>query len=119
MAGKLVARCEGLNTSYSIVFHMPVTTLRLSEEEVRRIDRIAKREGVDRSVLLRRAISGGLREILMSDAIERYRRGGCSAWRAASDADLGLWEFLDELARRGVPFRTDERHLETLIEELE
>ncbi len=97
---------------------MPVTTLRLSDEEVRRIDRIAKLEGVDRSVLLRRAISGGLREILMTAAIDRYRRGECSAWRAASDAGVGLWKFLDELARRGVPFRTDERHLEGLIEEL-
>ncbi len=97
---------------------MRVTTLRLSDEEIRRIDRIARRQGVDRAVLLRRAISGGLREILISDAVDRYRRGECSAWRAASDADIGLWEFLDELARRGVPFRTDERHLEDLIEEL-
>ncbi len=97
---------------------MPVTTLRLSAEEIRRLDRVAKREGVDRSALLRRAIAGGLREILMSEAMERYRRGECSAWRAASDAGVGLWEFLDELARRGVPFRTDERHLEGLIEEL-
>lgn len=98
---------------------MPVTTLRLTEDELRRIDRIAKRQGVDRAVLLRRAISGGLREILLSDAILRVQRGECSTWRAASDAGIGLWEFLEELGRRGVPFRTDERHLELLIEELE
>ncbi len=97
---------------------MPVTTLRLSDEELRRIDRVAKQQGVDRAVLLRRAIAEGVREILMSDAITRYQRGECSAWRAASDAGVGLWEFLDELLRRGVPFRTDERHLEGLIEEL-
>jgi len=80
---------------------MPVTTLRLSDEELRRIDRVAKQQGVDRAVLLRRAIAEGLREILMSDAITRYQRGECSAWRAASDGGLGLWEFLDELLRRG------------------
>ncbi len=97
---------------------MPVTTLRLSDEELRRIDRVAEQQGVDRAVLLRRAISEGVREILLSDAIARYQRGECSAWRAASDAGVGLWEFLDELQRRGVPFRTDERHLEGLIEEL-
>lgn len=97
---------------------MPVTTLRLSDEELRRIDRIAKRQGVDRAVLLRRAIAGGVREILLSDAIARYQRGECSAWRAASDAGVGLWEFLDEIQRRGVPFRTDEGHLEGLLEEL-
>ncbi len=97
---------------------MPVTTLRLSDDELRRIDRIARQQGVDRAVLLRRAIAGGVREILLSDAIGRYQRGECSAWRAASDAGVGLWEFLDELQRRGVPFRTDEGHLEGLIEEL-
>ena len=98
---------------------MPVTTLRLSEDELRRITRIAREQGVDRAVLLRRAIAGGLRQILLSDAIARFQRGECSAWRAASDAGVGLWEFLDELQRRGVPFRTDERHLESLIEGLE
>lgn len=96
---------------------MPVTTLRLSEEELRRIDRLARQQGVDRATLLRRAISGGLREVLLSWAISRYQGGECSAWAAASDAGVGLWEFLDELGRRGVPFRTDERHLEELIRE--
>ncbi len=98
---------------------MPVTTLRLSEEELKRIDRVARQQGLDRAVLLRRAISGGLREILVSDAVRRFQKGECTAWKAASDAGLGLWEFLDELERHGVQFRTDERHLESLIEELE
>lgn len=97
---------------------MPVTTLRLSDGELKRIDRIAKQQGVDRATLLRKAIAGGLREVLVSEAVARYQRGECSAWRAASDAGVGLWEFLDELTRRGVFFRTDERHLEHLIEEL-
>jgi len=97
---------------------MPVTTLRLSEDELKRIGQVAKRQGVDRAVLLRRAISGGLREILLSEAIARFQRGECSAWRAASDAGVGLWEFLDEITRRGFGFRTDEQYLESLIEEL-
>jgi predicted transcriptional regulator len=93
-----------------------VTTLRLSDEELRRIDSIARKQGVDRSVILRKAIAGGLREVQMEEAVARYQRGECSAWRAATDAGLGLWEFLDELRGRGVLFRTDERHLEDLIE---
>jgi|SRR3990170_2490024 len=97
---------------------MPVTTLRLSEEEIRNLDRLARQQGVDRAVLLRRAISGGLREIRLSEAVGRYQRGECSVGRAAEDAGVGLWEFLDVLAQRGVNLRTDERHLEALIEEL-
>jgi len=60
----------------------------------------------------------GLRWIVLSNAIERYRRGACSAGRAASEAQLGLWEFLDELRCRAIPFRTDESYLEELIDEL-
>ena len=82
------------------------------------IDDLDPGAGVDRSVVLRRAITGGLREIVLSDAIERYQRGESSAGRAASEAQVGLWEFLDELRRRAIPFRTDESYLEELIEEL-
>ena len=103
---------------YFFVFSLPVTTVRLSEEELRRLDRVARGQGLDRSVVLRRAITGGLREIVLSDAIERYQRGESSAGRAASEAQVGLWEFLDELRRRAIPFRTDESYLEVLIEEL-
>ncbi len=56
--------------------------------------------------------------MLLSRAIARFQRGECSAWRAASDAGVGLWEFLEELQRRGLQFRTDEQHLESLIREL-
>jgi len=97
---------------------VPVTTLRLSEEELRRLDRVARAQGLERSVVLRRAITGGLREIVLSDAVERYQRGESSTRRAASEAQVGLWEFLDELRRRAIPFRTDESYLEELIEEL-
>ena len=97
---------------------MPVTTLRLSDEELKKIDQIAQKKGVDRAAILRAAIAGGLREVQMEEAISRYQRGDCSAWRAASEAGLGLWELLDELQRRGTPFKTDERHLEELIEDL-
>ena len=97
---------------------MPVTTLRLSEVELQRLDRIARKQGIDRSVILRRAIAGGLREIALSDAIERYQRGECSVGRAASEAGVGLWGFLDELRRRAIPFLTDETYLEQLLEEL-
>lgn len=97
---------------------MPVTTLRLSEEELRHLDRVARSQGVDRSALLRKAIAGGLRDMVLDEAIVRYQKGECSVARAAEDAEVGLWEFLDVLARRGVPFRTDEAHLERLLEEL-
>ncbi|MFQ5839058.1 MAG: UPF0175 family protein, partial [Thermoplasmata archaeon] len=91
---------------------------RLDEKTLRRLDALAKREGLDRAALMRRAIERGIRDILLNQAVRRYQRGECSAARAAQDAGFSLWEFLHILQVRGVPFRTDEEHLEALLGEL-
>lgn len=97
---------------------MPVTSVRLDDETLRRLDLLAKREGVDRATVIRRALEQGMRHILLDRAAARYQRGECSAARAAEDAAVPLWEFLEFLQRQGVPFRTDEEHLEELLGEL-
>ncbi|MFQ6013086.1 MAG: ribbon-helix-helix protein, CopG family [Thermoplasmata archaeon] len=97
---------------------MPVTTVRLDDETLRRLDRLAEREGVDRATVIRRALERGMRQILLNGAAVRYQRGECSAARAAEDSAIPLWEFLEFLRQRGIPFRTDEEHLEALLEEL-
>jgi predicted transcriptional regulator len=97
---------------------MPVTTVRLDDETLRRLDLLAEREGIDRATVIRRALERGMHQILLDRAAARYQRGECSAARAAEDAAVPLWEFLEFLHRRGIPFRTDEEHLEALLEEL-
>ncbi len=67
---------------------------------------------------MRRAIEKGLKDMILDQAVDRYQRGQCSAARAAQDVGLSLWEFLDILQLRRIPFRTDEEHLETLLGEL-
>lgn len=105
---------------YGVVYcsHMPVTTVRLDDETLRRLDLLAEREGVDRATVIRRALEQGMRHILLDRAAARYQRGECSAARAAEDAAVPLWEFLEFLRQRGVPFRTDEEHLEELLGEV-
>lgn len=47
----------------------------------------------------------------MDQAIQRYQEGSGSAWKCASDAQVSLWEFLEELKNRGIGFKTDEDEL--------
>jgi predicted DNA-binding protein len=95
-----------------------VTSVRIPPEDLERLDQLAKRLKIDRSSLLRRAIDAGVREVLVDDAVARYQKGEVSAWYGASSSGVNLWQFLDEMKARGVPFRTDEELLEKQLEEL-
>lgn len=85
-----------------------ITTIRLPAEDLARLTETAKRLKVDRSSLIRRALDKGVREVLTEEALLEYQRGDASAAAAAHGAGLSLWQFLDEMKARGVPFRTDE-----------
>lgn len=95
-----------------------VTSVRIPPEDLDRLAAIAKRLKVERSTLIRRALDAGVREVLIEDGVSRYQRGEVSAWFAARAAGVNLWQFLDEMKLRGVPFRTDEDLLERQLEEM-
>ncbi len=95
-----------------------VTTVRLPAEDLDRLTEVSKRLKVERSSLIRQALDVGVREVLIEDAVRQYQREEASAWAAARGAGLSLWQFLDELKARHVPFRTDEELLRSQVEEL-
>lgn len=95
-----------------------MTSVRIPPEDLDRLSAVAERLKVDRSTLIRRALDAGVRAVLLDDAVSRYQRGEVSAWFAARSAGVNLWQFLDEMKARGVPFRTDEDLLARQLEEL-
>ncbi len=97
---------------------MPVTSIRLDKEDLKYLDEIASKQSVDRTTLIKRAIKLGVQDILLEDALQRYQKGLCSAWKAASEAQISLWEFLDELKKRDIGFRVDEIKLKNALKEL-
>jgi len=78
-------------------------SVRLSEESLREVDRLAERLKTDRSETLRRFIERGLREALIDDALDRLRRGKVSIGRAAEIAGVTLYEMLDLARRHHIP----------------
>lgn len=98
---------------------MPVTTVRMADEELRILDDLAKRNSLDRSDLLKKALKLGVKDMLLEEALGKYQRGESSAWQCASEAGLTLWEFLDQLKKRDIYFRTDEIELEQALKEFQ
>jgi len=92
-----------LYTKRYIVNMAQTVSVRLSEESLREVDRLAERLKTDRSEALRRFIERGLREARIDDAIDRLRKGRISVGRAAEMAGITLYEMLDLVRRQHIP----------------
>ena len=95
-----------------------VTSVRMGRADLKALDELADRLHLERSALIKRALDAGVRELLLDEAVAAYQKGRASAWKAARSAQTPLAAFIDELKRRGVPFRTDEDLLKEQVEEL-
>lgn len=90
--------------------------MRFDEDLLKKADELAKIQRVDRSTILRKATELGLKELLLQHALDVYRRGLVSVWKAAELADVPLWRFIDVLKEREIGFKTSEEDLREMIE---
>ena len=95
---------------------MVTTSVRLPKEIVEEIERLSKEEGIDKGTLIRKLIAESLREYKIKRALELYREGKVSLWKAAEIAGITYREALEELKKRNIPFRYDLGDLEADIE---
>lgn len=82
---------------------MPVTvTTRVEEELARIIDSIAKREGMDRSTVIRRFLLKAVKDWLIDRSLDEYEKGKLTLWQAAEKCGLSIWEMVDEVKKRDI-----------------
>lgn len=90
---------------------MPITvTTRVEDELAKAIDEIAKKEGMDRSTVIRRFLSSSVRSWLMEKSLEDYEKGRLTLWQAAKRCGVSLWEIIEEVKRRAfhVPYSLED-----------
>jgi len=109
---------RSMYTQYDIVYVTQTVSVRLSEESLREIDRLAERLQTDRSEALRRFIERGLREARIDDALDRLRRGKVSIGRAAEEARVTLYEMLELVRQHHIPSGYGPEDLERDLREL-
>jgi predicted HTH domain antitoxin len=78
-------------------------TVRIDEETYEEIELTASRENVDKSTVARRLLKTGIQEVRKKRALEMYREGHWSLWKAASEAGMPLREMMDLLAENRIP----------------
>ena len=82
---------------------MAVTvTTRVERNLAKAIDQIAKREGMDRSTVIRRFLSQAVRDWLVHESLRRYEEGAATLWQAAEECGLSLWEMIEEARIRRI-----------------
>ncbi len=87
-------------------------SLRLPRETVKRLREIADKEGKDRSTLIREMLEQGVKYKSMEQAVELYRAGQVTGWRAAQLAGVSLWNFYKILDEKGVLIQYSEHDFE-------
>jgi len=94
---------------------MVTASVRLPKETVEEIERLSQEEGIDRGTFIRKLIAESLKEYRIRRALELYREGKVSLWKAAGIARITYREALEELKRRNIPFKYDLEDLEADI----
>lgn len=91
---------------------MITTSVRLPKEVVDEIERLSKEEGIGKGAFIRKLIVELLKEYKIRKALEFYREGKVSLWKAAEIAGITYREALEELRKRNIPFKYDLEDLE-------
>ncbi|NLE05329.1 MAG: UPF0175 family protein [Crenarchaeota archaeon] len=82
---------------------MPVTvTTRIENDLAKVIDDVAKKEGMDRSTVIRRFLTQAAKQWLIKECLENYQQGKITLWQAATTANLSLWEMIEEAKKREI-----------------
>jgi len=90
---------------------MPITiTTRVEDELAKMIDEVAKKEGMDRSTVIRRFLLKAMKDWLVERSLEDYEKGKITLWQAATSCGLSLWEIIGEVKKREihVPYTLEE-----------
>ena len=78
-------------------------TVRLKKELIKRIEEEAQHERTDKSTVTRKLIAVGIEQTQKARALEEYRRGGCTVWKASQKAGIPLREMIELLRREKIP----------------
>jgi len=75
---------------------------RLDDEDAEKLEKIAKKENIDRSALVRKFILQKIKEYDAKQMVELYQKGIVSLQEAASQAKVSLYEIMEYIKRENI-----------------
>lgn len=78
-------------------------TVRVDDKTFNEIKELAELEKTDKSTITRKILDIGLRELKKRRALELYREGKCTLWKAAQIAEISLREMIELTKMEKIP----------------
>lgn len=78
--------------------------IRIDDRNMKELNELAKMLSSSRSEVIRRIIEGGIRELRMKIAMEKYIDDEFSLCRAAEFSGVSIQQMAKYLAQRGIPY---------------
>jgi predicted HTH domain antitoxin len=78
-------------------------TVRLDKALIKQIEEEAHEEKTDKSTVARRLIALGIEQARRARAMEDYRKGRCTVWKASDKAGVSLREMMELLRGEKIP----------------
>lgn len=91
---------------------MITTSIRISKEIMDELERICNEEGMDKGAMIRKFLNESIKNYKIKKALDLYRAGRISLWKAAEMADITYRDALEELRRKNIPFNYNKEDLD-------
>jgi len=97
---------------------MITVSVRIPKSQVREIEELAAKKGVDKSSIIRELLSSAIREEKLKEMLEQLRTRKITVWKAAKIVGVTYREMLNFLKIYNVPFPLSGEELKREIEEI-
>ena len=91
---------------------MEAISIKLPEDIIGTIKEIEEMEQIDRATAVRKLLAKAIEKWKVERAIQLYREGKVTLWRAADMANLSLREMMELVAEKGIEMQYTEKDLE-------
>jgi predicted HTH domain antitoxin len=82
-----------------------IVSTRVPDDMAKDLEEIEKEEKIDRATVVRKLLAKAIAGWKFEKALTLYCDGKITLWKAAKIADLSLWEMMEIVKERKVPFR--------------
>jgi predicted HTH domain antitoxin len=82
-----------------------VVSTRVPEDMAKDLQEIVREEKTDRATVVRKLLAKAICDWKLERALTLYGDGRVTLWRAAAIAGLSLWEMIEVVRERKVPFQ--------------
>jgi len=97
---------------------MVTVSVRIPKSQVREIEELAAKRGVDKSSIIRELLSSAIREEKLKEVLEQLRMRKITVWKAAKIVGVTYREMLNFLKIYNVSFPLSGEELRREIEEI-